>query len=223
MTKKITLSVLLVFIAVFVSGCSLTKLISEKISSLTGAKKTIEQITQTTGGAGGVAGTIQDILKSGKNLKCAAQVTNEDGTVSVESYVSGNKFRTDSVNTNSSSEKVTFHMISDGQWAYMWGDDGQPGQKMQFSEFEGNKDTTAEQQNTSIRDALKNYEFKCTPWLLVDQSKFAAPTNVEFQDLTEMMKQLQNNAPEISKDLCKTCDSIEDAATKQDCTKLNCQ
>jgi hypothetical protein len=173
-----------------------------------------------------VKGTFQQLLSTGKNMRCSfsqkAEGTQSDSTT----YLSGTKFRVDSIITGSGNEVTEFHQISDGEWIYMWGTGFQGGLKMKYTDFQKQ---SGEQTNTNSEAFKKNTEmmkdvnYECLPWV-VDTSKFNVPTNVTFQDLTEMMKGLGDTTKNLSKELCANCNQLDTAEQIASCkSALKCE
>jgi hypothetical protein len=158
-----------------------------------------------------VKGTLQEILRTGKNVKCSFSQTNEDGKIESITYISGNKFRTESKATDSDNKITESNLISDGEWAYMWGSEQEVGTKMKFSEFQKPDNSNANPGTyKGNAEFMKNYNYNCTPWI-PDSSKFKVPANIEFQDLTEMMKGFEDSAKKMTKELCESCDKLDTA------------
>ena len=228
MFKKLTLSIVLVFVALFVVGCTIKNPFAKKVSTETG-----QTPGATASGSGKSIGeeiveSFNDLLKKGDSVVCNSEISDESGKVAVEMYVSGAKFRTNSVATDTEGTVVNSHMVSDGDFAYLWGD-SQPGMKIKYSDLNQDKpEISAEelksQQTSALQKAMEGYSFKCKPWILVDSSKFTAPSDVEFTDISESMKQLQQQGSEANKSLCQMCDKLEDSTEKADClAKLKCK
>lgn len=135
--------------------------------------------------------------------------TSSNGTV----YVGGGKMRGD-FTANVNGKQTGSHMITDGTTSYMWLDDQSVGYKMAFVQPEGSKPS---EQGV---DANKNYTMSCNNWN-VDSSKFTVPTEIKFQDMTEMMK-MANPAGTTSKagtgssEMMKAaCNGLEEPAKTQ--------
>lgn len=219
--KKTLLIILLVLVLLGIAGFLVKGFLMKRLSNAGVVGNLVKNvITKEEGTTAGdvIKGTLDQLIQSGKSVKCTFSDDSDGTKVEATSYISGEKFRTDSTTTDEDG-KIEFHMISDGTYAYSWGDTMETGLKMKFSDFENNdaEKTTnaATQKDFSIANAMKGYNYNCQPWL-GDPTKFIVPTNVQFQDLTEMMKNL-------TKDMCKNCDSLDDEEQIASCKEsLNC-
>ncbi|MBI4150961.1 hypothetical protein HY492_02435 [Candidatus Woesearchaeota archaeon] len=127
---------------------------------------------------------LASIFSSGTAAKCV--VTSTDGEATI--YVSGMNQRMDAMANGD-----TMHSIVDSSTIYIWTDRENKGFKMskramedtasQASQYQGQ---TPETYASSAPDA----NVRCSPWV-VSGSMFMPPSNVEFQDLDEMMAQVQ--------------------------------
>jgi len=150
-------------------------------------------------------GSLFDLVKLGKNIKCTYSSKAEGGESSGTTYVSGNKARSDFTAKSSGGEQFESYSITDGDWMYIWNSQSDQGTKMKISDLPKNEDNP----NTSkLADVNNAFDYKCSPWL-PDNSKFNVPTNITFVDFTETMKNIQEQTNKMKgelKGMCGTCD-----------------
>jgi predicted small secreted protein len=216
--KKLLVVSLLFLLSITLTGCNLLKNKEETIK-----------------------GSFFDLIKAGKNVKCTFEGKQENATMTGTIYVSGKNARSDYEMTVPTSEgeqtpgKLEMHMLVKDDWAYTWGD-MLGGMKMNVKEMEqlGKSAATPTQQKPKLPE---NVDFKCKKWS-VDNSVFEVPTNVEFPDITQGMKDLVEKAKGIGESSCSVCDKAKgigesscsvcdmapDEATKTNCRKsLGCE
>lgn len=168
-----------------------------------------------------VKGSLLDLMKLGKNVKCTYWTDQEGTTMAGVSYISGQKVRGDfdittyDVNTEEGSNTIKSHMVTDGEWVYTWSTATPQGFKMKVDQPENTStDTTKEAPTKALNES---FDYKCTPWL-VDNSLFEIPSDIEFTDFSTMMEDLKDN------NACLACDYIPDAEGKATCKQqLGCE
>jgi hypothetical protein len=171
-------------------------------------------------------GSLFDIVKLGKNVKCTFSAEDESGKTSGTTYVSGGKARSDFSITNPDGEKLDSYTISDADWIYLWGSQSEQGTKMKVSELPKNEDTGKVTDPKAYEGFNNAFDYKCSPWI-PDGSKFNVPTNIVFTDFTDMMKNIQAETDKLKeglKGMCGTCDMAGDATKIAECkTNLGCE
>jgi len=143
-----------------------------------------------------VTSSIRELIGMGQNQKCNFTVSatdKDDNTIDTSGtiYLSGNKFAEEVQTLSSQNEALNtnMRMISDGTYMYTWDTSKKmPGMKFKIVEptETDNENTTAETQKSDIDSKI---DMKCAPWS-VDEAMFTIPTDVQFNDLSEMMKNL---------------------------------
>lgn len=184
-----------------------------------------------------IKGNFMDLLGKGKDMKCTFETTTENGTSRGETYVSGNKVRSDIYTEDKEAGTFESHSLITDDWVYSWTSMSETGMKIKLSEMEemGKK---AEKQlgdmpdidepkpaEGSIKDLESQMDYNCTTWN-VDESKFEVPVDVQFMDQTEMIKNMQNmmNNPESGlKNMCGMCNSLTGDEQSECKSRLNCE
>lgn len=156
-------------------------------------------------------GSVLEMFKTGKNLKCTFVVDTEKN-VAQTMYMAGNKMSMDfAVQAETDQPAFESHMVIDQDIAYMWTSLTKKGSKMDLTEFQ-NEETNQPTGDTSkyTGELNKQVSYTCDPWLLVDNSKFELPSDVEFIDVTASMKALQDqvNSGELQESTCKMCETL---------------
>ncbi len=176
-----------------------------------------------------VSGSIEDLIKLGKNYRCELQFKDGDQISSSTTYLSGSSLRSD-YQMKSGEQTLNGHAIMTGTTMYSWVDE-MPNQAIKFNradlkQFQGQ----AEKTSPSASSYENKYDYKCYSWT-PDQSKFTAPAGINFTDYSDMLNQLQGqlkglnvNAPTGNANMCASCDSISNASSKAMCKQqLGCK
>ncbi|MBP9781686.1 hypothetical protein KBC89_03455, partial [Candidatus Woesebacteria bacterium] len=141
---------------------------------------------------------VADAMASGKSVECVMTNTKEGTNFTYQ--VKGKKVRSFGQITPESSSSG--NMISDGDYLYMWSDDGQPGTKFKIPTEAEVAEMTEKPKDLlpDLSDEAKQQEFvdmgysiQCDQKNITDDA-FIPPATVQFQDLSLMMesaKQLQ--------------------------------
>ena len=176
-------------------------------------------VKTTTKEEGLISGSILDLMKLGKSVKCTYSIDITGNKMDGVSYVSGEKVRGDFNTTGPEDSKTESHMISDGGWVYVWNSVMPQGFKMKISDVEESvKPESSQDQaptgNASLDTLQKKFDYKCDNWA-PDNSVFDVPTDVTFTDFSDTMKSLGNK--------CSACELIKDTEGKETCKKqLGC-
>jgi hypothetical protein len=145
--------------------------------------------------------SLKALMALGVPQQCTFSVKNEGANGSNEStgtvYLSGNKMRMDTeshMNMAGKETLVTSHMISDGEYYYMWSDQDTRGMKIKMTEGMMNG-AEAQNQQKPLVDPDTSMDYRCSPGL-PDSSKLEAPKDITFMDMNEMMGGIWNEKPE---------------------------
>lgn len=142
-------------------------------------------------------GSIKDLLRMGKALKCTWQGADGSGG---ETYVDGKKTYTHIINVpvGPSGEMGDSFVITDDAWMYTWSSISKDGIKMSMATVEGANDMSmpvGTEGDGDVNDAeekfdmQEEYDYSCMPWI-VDQAVFTPPTDIVFADMNAMMQQM---------------------------------
>lgn len=184
-------------------------------------KKSDDAAKKENAGASQFFGTINDLLAKKAAVKCDASYSVEGLPQKQTLYSDGTNFRMEAV-VNIGGEDNNIHIIVKDGWEYMWTD--RPigtspvaaGMKIKYTDLktEDKTDLPGSDQGVDLKQAM---DFSCQPWI-VDRSMFEAPSNIEFNDLTDMTKNIMDNAPGNACDAC----SMMPSEVKAICEKQNC-
>lgn len=162
-------------------------------------------------------GTIQSLISAGKNVVCEINMPEQKS--SGTTYVVGNKVRGDfTVNLDESGKPMMSHMISDGEYMYMWTDGVDQGTKFKIDAVSANPSALP---SSAPKTANLNQEvdLNCSDWA-VDNTKFNVPANIKFTDMSQLMnnavKSNGSTAPKIDPSLC---DELTDPTAKAACLR----
>lgn len=171
-----------------------------------------------------LSGTIEDLLKIGKDLQCESQYSENGYTSQAKTYISNNKFRTDAEVVVQEGQKMTTHSIIDGDWIYVWNDQSSNGTKMKLEEVKNQQqpaETEGDPATAQSANINQKVDFDCSSWD-VDESLLTPPSEINFSDISQQMQQLPGQAPTAPENPCQVCDLIPDETAKSECKK-NCQ
>jgi hypothetical protein len=161
--------------------------------------------------------SILSLLSGGKTVNCSITYPDNKGTGSI--FVSDKKFAGDFTMKDASGKETTGHMISDGTFMYVWSAAMPSGIKVNLATA---KSLTQNSAVSRSFDVNQKVGLNCSPWL-PDNSKFTIPSNVKFQDMSELLKQVQPQATTAPQTGTQTgsspCDQIADPTAKASCTK----
>jgi len=137
--------------------------------------------------------SLEELIALGLSQKCTFVIMNDGQTIKGEVLMSGDRFK-QSMEIGGEEAAMKLNSISDGEYFYWWNEGVEgSGTKMKIE-----KDEEAQSKST---DGTKNFNFKerhdykCTP-VALSEADFAIPSDVEFVDFSEMMRNLQNMNPE---------------------------
>ncbi len=161
-------------------------------------------------------GSIFDLVKLGKTAKCTYTSDLESTKMEGVSYISGKNVRADFEVITANNQKMTSHMISDGEWVYSWSSAMPQGFKMKVSETDA-RNTTPSEKNDATSTLNNKVSYRCTPWV-EDTSLFTIPTDVTFTDFTESIKTITGG------DACSACNYLTNPEDKATCkASLGCE
>lgn len=142
-----------------------------------------------------VINSIKDAMLSGKTMKCAYSVKGENGSdFTYTTYVSGKKYKNEF-----SAAGTVQHVIFDGETMYSWAEGQKQGIKMTLAcseELVKNVPTGSQNAPTADPSGEKTFDnavnVKCEDASNVD---FSVPSDINFADQCEALKNLQNMIP----------------------------
>ncbi|MEA1925764.1 MAG: hypothetical protein U9M90_00760 [Patescibacteria group bacterium] len=233
--KKILLITLLFVVSISLFGCSLLGKKESNEKQKTESQKQDQQKTEKPSSDAdqnkeeSFFGSMQDLMARGKFLKCTYKENLSDGSESeVVMYISGNKVRTEMEINTDTGEAIESHMIIDKDWMYMWNSFTPNGTKMNIKEMSKKEDVSDSDVNKGMTNLAKETDYKCRTWI-PDNSKFTVPSDIEFMDITETMKDFQGTMQNIDTDkvkksgeeteqqLCDMCEIIPAGPAKDSC------
>ena len=182
---------------------------TEKINSITDTNTSSTTKTQPTG-------SIRDLLHRGVAQKCTYETPQgEKGTI----YTDGKRVYAEIRNAPVPAEiGKNVNMINDGEMMYTWDLATKKGQKLSLATTKDTKGSSSsfmpessERVDTSMLDS--NYDMTCTAWS-IDESKFVAPSTVQFVDMSAITEKL-NDAKATAQQACANMTGKE----KLDCEK----
>lgn len=165
--------------------------------------------------------TMADWFKDNTPTTCTFEIQQPGAQMVGTAYFIGeNKLRADFTTTPETGEKVDSYSIRDNNTMYVWSSLSNMGTK-----FTINEDTATVPSDQNPTEVLKrpDVEYHCSPWL-VDESKFVPPTDINFTDMNNQLKNLptsgEGQTPEIN---CALCDQAPAGASRDQCREaLNC-
>ena len=235
MSKKIFVIACLVMMATAFSGCDLLggdK--GQETAKESETEQNKENNNKDNNEEESFFGSMQDLLARGKSVKCTYKnVGGEDGEATGVFYVAGDKMRSEmDIIEKETGKEMEVNSIIIGDWMYTWNNFLPEGTKMNMKEMQ---DETSENYSQDETNKMKEeVDYKCRPWI-PDDSKFIVPTDVEFRDMTEMMKgfqetmqnfnmdEIQGNAEKASAKLCAICEMLTGEARNKCRADAGCE
>jgi hypothetical protein len=198
-------------VSLLLTGCG------EKKTTISGSEQGADNFESITG-------SLEDLIKLGKNYRCVMVAKAGDDLISGTNYVASDKVRSD-YELAYGDQTWHSHSIVTKEWMYSWIEE-MPGQatKIKIADMDKYKSESAEEfQGAENYEA--DYDYQCYSWKL-DQSKFDPPTDINFIDMTELINQMgiSDETKSNMDENCVVCDMIADEATRNTCRQsLNCQ
>ena len=136
------------------------------------------------------------MLTGGTSMKCEYT---EEGR-NIITYVKGEQFRTDMTGGTEGSMSTIYK--DDTTWS--WNTETKEGMKMTFQkpsitpgmEMEESSEEESDMSDAQeMKEEVDKYKDSCKNQMISD-SLFTPPSDVEFQDYSQMMEQMQNKTPE---------------------------
>jgi hypothetical protein len=169
--KKVFVLTSLILVGVLLAGCL------PKKEAPTGEAGTVQQ--QEQAGEEGFTGKLKDVIARNIPMKCTWSV----GDFSATGYVKGEKFYSEVMQKGKQG-----YMIMKDNCMWTWSKDEAQGVKMCFEPEEG-EDVWEMEDVEGMEGAgpPPDVNLKCVPAVISD-SKFVPPSNINFMDMSEMMK-----------------------------------
>ncbi|MEA2007193.1 MAG: hypothetical protein U9O20_03495 [Patescibacteria group bacterium] len=200
--KKITIFVLAVFLVLVLTGCS-KKQQGQNTSGGSG-EQTSKQEQKKEGSS--IIEDIKDAMSSGKKMKCTYTVTQGENVMQSEAFVEGDRYK---VTTTFNGQGTK--MIFDGKDTYTWTDQSKQGMKMTtecmeniVEDVEDTAGEMEEDENFHAENPFENaVDVKCEKVGSID---FSIPSDVEFVDQCELMKNQEKQMEEMMKSMSQGID-----------------
>lgn len=170
--------------------------------------------------------SLKELLSLGTSQTC----TFTDGANTGVVYIAGGKVRGD-FSTQEGGVATQAHSIMDGTDAYTWMDSMNVGFKVSMLAPTSPRGDVPQEG----MDMDKKVDYHCSSWT-VDESKFALPTDITFNDMSDMMKGMMPagkvNGAAVPPNMpnmpaggaqCAACDQLPTAQKDACRSALNCQ
>lgn len=194
----------------FVAGIAVTSL------ALAGCTQTPQQTQeQTQEQVQNEFAQVAQAIQAGKGAHCTITQQVENQQQKMEYWIKGNKMKASGLAQANDQDQTNqySYMLSDGDYTYMWGDNGQ-GLKWKIESDDMSEDNQYEPEVPNFENAQEmqnyqnqGYQVNCEEQNL-DDSFFTSPDNIQFQSMEMMMEnafgqikqemmQEQDNDPEM--------------------------
>ncbi|MDP2632421.1 MAG: hypothetical protein Q8P25_01730 [Candidatus Curtissbacteria bacterium] len=154
-------------------------------------------------------GSIKSLLTAGKSVSCTINNSSDVSVSEGKIYVSGNKMYGEFKVLGADAKEIQSYMIQDGENGYFW--TGTTGTKIKIDPTAASPTAQSDQ---SV-DLNQDVDMDCSSWP-VDNSKFVPPANVQFTDVSEVLKQTTQGTK-------ANCDQITDPQAKAACLQYSGQ
>ena len=170
--------------------------------SLSACAKKEKQETKIkkTGGLEVVAHkSLKDWFKKNKAIQCKIKSSNGDIVVSTKGkdvYMEGIPYFDNNTQNMENVDAKNGAMLTIGDWTYMWDKKTKKGTKMNNKEMGSMGEETEENNSKDINEMVEEWDnsevdYECEE-ISPKKALFNVPQDVEFKDLTEMMKGLSD-------------------------------
>lgn len=130
--------------------------------------------------SGTFSGSMKDLVARNQSVKCTFNHSTDVDTSSGTVYVSGGKIRGDfDINAKQAVGTFQAHMITDGEYSYVWSSLLAQGFKMPIAKASAQ---TASQPTSGV-DYNQNLDYQCESWS-VDDSVFITPSDISFVSIS---------------------------------------
>jgi len=182
-----------------------------KSSKTPTVKKTVNTQTAKPQTTNSLKGTIIGLLSGGKNITCQITYPDNKGTGTV--YVSDKKFAGDFIMKGVDGKETNAHMISDGTYMYVWSSGISTGIKMNLAAAKNAAQNAQTDQSVNINQEVG---LNCSPWA-PDSSKFTVPSDMKFQDMSQLLQQAQPQGTTAPQTGSSPCDQITNPTARAAC------
>lgn len=141
-----------------------------------------EQVAEPTS----VKATLASFLTSNDTKECTYSANVNDSQTTGTVYFSNQRMRMNYTST-SAEETQSGSMIVMSGTQYVWDTTSKQGFKFAFTADAAAAESSSQTQSVDVNQA---YDFTCKNWT-VNESYFTPPTDVTFQDLSQLQNQLQ--------------------------------
>lgn len=205
MNKKIFIMICVLTASLTLSGCGLLNKDENQETAKDSKTESAESNTkQDNDGDGTYFETLSDLMARGKSMKCTyTQEVEGSGTATGVVYMADKNARVEIT-----IGKGKMYSITDHKWSYSWTDSSSNGYKMTLEASE-----MSEKNKETISNMSKEIDFECKKWRK-DTSKFKVPSDIAFEDMTEMMagfedidlaEEIKNAEAQSKEFLCNHC------------------
>lgn len=166
--------------------------------------------------------SLKDLLTAGVAQKCTFSMTQESGNQSGTTYITNGKLRGD-FTSQANGKTMETHMIVSGNTSYVWQEGEKEGFKSSFDPSTSVSGSEAQSASTTASlDFNKQGDYKCSAWV-VDESMFTPPSDVKFNDFSQLMKPTTSGTGQGESSQCSVCDSLSGDDKTQCRTALSCK
>lgn len=167
---------------------------------------------------------LKDLMNISGSQKC--QFSDKENESNGVIYISDRKMRGE-FNAKGGEKNNMTYMVNDGKDIYIWMDDQTTGFKTSLQAVE---QMSQQQGMTGVNqtvDLNRPVDYSCENWIK-DETKFAVPVEVKFQDTGALMKNLPqvvqsaNPQASVSSAACAACNNLQGEERDQCRTALKC-
>ena len=168
-----------------------------------------------------IAGTFKDLLQNGTSYQCTFSHSGEMGDTSGEVFIAKENMVRGSYRVEDTQGNVfDVEVMQDGEFNYVWGTSpfGDTALKTKITDTQNMSGDTSSADNTNFLESEEEVDFECKPWR-VDNSKFTAPSDIEFNTFEIPTFNPADGAPTgiETTDICRSCDSAPAGAAREQC------
>ena len=202
MNKKLLVIACLIITTMAFSGCGLSggDKNQEAAKEGTGAEQNqeVKKSDKNDNKDGNYFETMKDLMARGKNMKCTYTQDLDEKDAEMATgvvYMADKNARVEITVKGKNRPDAKMYSLIKQDWMYSWTEGSSAGYKMTMEVAE-----MSDEDEQNMASLSKEIEFECKSWKK-DNSKFNVPTDINFQDMTEMMRGLEIPSEEEMEDI----------------------
>jgi hypothetical protein len=169
-------------------------------------------------------GSIAALMQKGENIECDFTHDDNGNVTTGMVYIAGEQMRGEFLLTQPDGTSFDGNVIRDEEYAYTWGGPfgESKGTKLKISSVDVPDDTASSEDDLTDFFDDDTIQYECSKWN-ADNEMFIPPSDIEFQDISAAVMEIQDATAGIGNLQCDTCNQIPEGQGREECLKaLGC-